>query len=311
MQTLWRLVAACVAVALLALDGSAYAQSTYTKTKYPIVLVHGLYGFQAIGPLDYFYQVPDALRAGGASVYAATVSQANSSEVRGEQLIRELLEQQARTGAQKFNLVGHSHGGQTVRYVAAVRPDLVASVLTVSTPHFGSKTADGIQAIGNATGTTGVLSNISNGLAALIRFLSGQPPAPQDSLAALMSLNTPGARLFNQRFPQGAPTSNCGQGPELASNGVRYYSVSGISVLTNILDISDPALAATSVFFGFEQNDGLVSQCSSHWGRVLRDDYPWNHGDSSNQVFGMRGSFTPDPVAFYRAHANRLKNLGL
>jgi triacylglycerol lipase len=311
MRSLLRHLLPVIWLSALAVLQPAQAQSNYTQTRYPIVLVHGLYGFQAIGPLDYFYQVPDALRAAGAQVYAATVSQANSSEVRGEQLIRELLEQQARTGAQKFNLVGHSHGGQTARYVAAVRPDLVASVLTVATPHFGSKTADGIEAMTSATGSTQLVANLSNGLSSLIRFLSGQAPAPQDSLAALMSLNTRGARLFNQRFPQGALTNNCGQGPELASNGVRYYSVSGTSVLTNILDISDPALAATAVFFGFEPNDGLVGRCSSRWGRVLRDDYPWNHGDSSNQVFGLRGLFTPDPVAFYRAHANRLKNLGL
>ena len=47
---------------------------------------------------------------------------------------------------------------------------------------------------------------------------------------------------------------------------VSYDAVSGTSVLTNILDISDPVLGAGSVLFGFEQNDGLVGRCSSRWG---------------------------------------------
>src|SRR3546814_16858781 len=38
----------------------------------------------------------------------------------------------------KFNLIGHSQGGLDIRYVAAVRPDLVASLTTVGSPHKGS-----------------------------------------------------------------------------------------------------------------------------------------------------------------------------
>jgi triacylglycerol lipase len=94
-------------------------------------------------------------------------------------------------------------------------------------------------------------------------------------------------------------------------NGVRYYSYGGTSVLTNVFDVSDALMAAGGLFFGFEQNDGLVGKCSSHWGKVVRDDYPWNHLDEVNQAFGLRGLFSPDPVAMYRAQANRLKSLGL
>ena len=38
----------------------------------------------------------------------------------------------AATGAAKVNLIGHSHGGPTARYVASVRPDLVGSVSSVA-----------------------------------------------------------------------------------------------------------------------------------------------------------------------------------
>jgi triacylglycerol lipase len=299
-----------IALFLIAgLQAQSMAQTDYTRTRYPVVLVHGLFGFEALGPVDYFWRVPDALRSGGATVYAASISQANRNEVRGEQLLRELQTIQARTGAARFNLVAHSHGGATARYVAAVRPDLVASVTTVGAPHQGSRVADVVQTLVTATGATGIAKTIADSLANFIAFLSGNP-APQDALGALLSLTTAGAQDFNRRFSQGAPTSSCGSGP-VAINGVRYYSAGGTSVLTNVLDAGDGTLGLTSTLFGLEQNDGLVSRCSSRWGSVLRDNYPWNHGDEINQTFGLRGLFTPDPVAFYRAHANRLKNLGL
>jgi hypothetical protein len=73
--------------------------------------------------LDYFYGIPDALRQGdGAKVFVAQVSAANSTEVRGEQLLAQVKTILAVTGASKVNLVGHSHGGPTTRYVAGVAP---------------------------------------------------------------------------------------------------------------------------------------------------------------------------------------------
>ena|SRR5437867_8305525 len=155
-----------------------------------------------------------------------------------------------------------------------------------------------------------LVAAIVDAFSTFLSWISGSPGLPQDSLAALQSLDTPGAAIFNARFPAGAPTSACGQGPASA-NGVRYYSASGTSVLTNLFDLSDPLLGLTSLYFGGESNDGLVSRCSSHWGTVLRDDYPWNHLDEVNQMFGLRGWFTPDLVAFYRTQANRLKIAGM
>jgi len=288
----------------------AAAADTYTQTRYPVVLVHGAFGFDAIGPVNYWYGIPGALRSGGATVYTPSMSGANTSEQRGEQLLRQLRALKATYGHQKFNLVGHSHGGPTARYVAAVAPDLIASVTTVGSPHAGSKVADLLKAVTSWTGTTGIVASIANGLAATIAFLSGSPNLPQDALGSLQSLNTQGAADFNRRFPQGAPTSSCGQGPA-SVNGIRYWSVGGTSVATNVFDVSDALLVTTGAIFGFEQNDGLVSRCSSHWGTVLKDNYAWNHLDEVNQAFGLRGLFSQDPVAFYRSQANRLKSAGL
>lgn len=294
---------------LLALP--AQAQSTYTKTQYPIVLVHGLFGFDSLlGVYDYWYGIGDELKAGGATVYTASVSSANSSEVRGEQLIRDLDRLRAITGKQKFNLLGHSHGGPTIRYVASVRPDLVASATLTGAPNTGSPVADGVSnTLPAGSPLRPLVGGFVNAFATFIGALSGNLD-PQNSLAALGSLSTSGARAFNSRHPQGMPTTSCGSGAAVVNN-VRYYSMGGTSVLTNVFDVSDAALGAGALFFGFEQNDGLVGRCSSRWGTVLRDDYGWNHGDEVNQFLGLRGLFASDPRSVYRAHANRLKNLGL
>ncbi|MGH8107680.1 MAG: alpha/beta fold hydrolase [Arenimonas sp.] len=301
-----------LAVLLLSLCSlSANAQTGYTQTKHPIVLVHGLLGFDSVlGVYDYWYGIGGELKSGGAKVYTASVSASNYSEVRGEQLIRDLDNLRAVTGQQKFNLIGHSHGGPTIRYVASVRPDLVASVTALGSPNYGAPMADLLNATlppGSVSRT--IVSGFVNALSTFLGAISGNSD-PQNSLGALASLSTAGSNTFNTRHPQGKPSSYCGSGANLV-NGVRYYSLSGTSVLTNVFDVSDPLMGAGSLVFGFEQNDGLVGRCSSHWGTVLRDDYSWNHLDEVNQFLGLRGLFSSSPSSVLRAQANRLKTLGL
>ena len=302
------LAASCLLTSLA--PAPALAADTYTQSKYPVVLVHGLFGFDSIGPIDYWYGIAPALRSGGATVFVTQQSAANSSEVRGEQLLAELRRLKAAYGYQKFNLIGHSHGGHTIRYVASVAPELVASATSVGSPHAGSAVADDIAAALDGTGSTAFAAQVFNGLASIISALSGNPTLPQQSEAAMRSLSTKGSAAFTAAHPQGKPSTACGSGAAVV-NGVRYYSAGGTSVLTNVLDPIDGALVLSSVSFKGGANDGLVGRCSSHWGTVLRDDYPWNHLDEVNQAFGLRGLFTPDPVAFYRTQANRLKVAGL
>lgn len=289
----------------------AEAQSNYTQTRHPIVLVHGLLGFDSLlGFYDYWYGMPSDLRSGGARVHVANVSSSNYSEVRGEQLIRELDTLRAVYGYTKFNLIGHSHGGPTIRYVAAVRPDLVASITSVGSPHKGSKVADALATtLPPGSPLRPLVAGFVDALSTLIEVLSGDND-PQYALGALASLSSAGSATFNARFPQGMPSTSCGQGAATV-NGIKYYSWGGTSVLTNILDASDALMGAGALFFGFEQNDGLVGKCSSHLGVVLRDDYGWNHLDEVNQILGLRGLFASNPVSVTRAHANRLKNAGL
>jgi len=51
--------------------------------------------------------------------------------------------------------------------------------------------------------------------------------------------------------------------------------------------------------------------CRAKFGKTIRDDYPWNHLDEINLMFGIKGTFAPDPVNVYRQHANCLKLQGL
>jgi triacylglycerol lipase len=302
---------ACAVLLLCAVPLLGWAQSGYTQTRHPIVLAHGLLGFDSIlGVYDYWYGMPSELRAGGARVYVASYSASNYSEVRGEQLIRDLDRLRATYGHSRFNLIGHSHGGPTIRYVAAVRPDLVASVTSIGSPHTGSKVADALNStFPPGSAMRGLVAGFVNALSGFIAVMSGNDD-PQDALGALASLSSAGAASFNARFPQGMPGSACGQGAAVV-NGIRYYSWGGTSVLTHVLDASDPMLVASSLFFGLEANDGLVGRCSSHLGVVLRDDYGWNHLDEVNQILGLTSWFASNPKSVLRAHANRLKNAGL
>ena len=191
-------------------------------------------GFDELfGVLDYWYGIPGDLRERGAKVYVTEVSQLNSTEARGEQLIDQVETIVAISGKPKVNLIGHSHGGLDVRYVAAVRPDLVASVTTVGDPAQGrrprrlscaptSRTAPSPRRCSRPSPTR---------LGTVLGLLSGTSN-PQDAIAALDALTSRGLATFNASYPQGVPASSCGEGAVVV-NGIRYYSWSGTGVLTN------------------------------------------------------------------------------
>lgn len=306
---LWRWLSAAL-ITMCILPAQSWALG-YTQTKYPIVLVHGIFGFDRIGPFGYFYGIPAALTSGGARVHVAQVSASNSTEVRGEQLLTQVKQILAATGAAKVNLIGHSHGGPTVRYVASVRPDLVASVTSVGGVNKGSAVADllvGVAPPGSLSNA--VLTSVTDALSKLINWMSGNPSLPQSSWAAAQSLSTAGAAKFNAAHPQGVPTTACGEGAYQV-RGVHYFSWSGGSSYTNVLDVADPWLAATSLVFAGARNDGMVSSCSSRLGKVIRDNYGMNHLDEVNQTAGIVNIFETNPKTIYRQHANRLQSLGL
>src|SRR5680860_257629 len=275
----------------------------YADTRYPIVLVHGMFGFDSIAGVDYWYGIAEDLRKNGADVYTTQVPALDSTIARGEALLPQVEAIAAVHG--KVNLIGHSHGGPTARYISAVRPDLVASVTSVGSPHKGSVVADLLY----DSPADGFVATLGNSLGGLINLLSGGG-YDQDTRSSLQSLTTQGSIEFNSLAPAGVPTSACGEGA-YSESGIRFYSWGGTGVLTNFLDPSDALLGVTRLAFGLEQNDGLVGRCGNHFGKVIRDDYFMNHLDEVNQVLGLHSLFETDPKAVFKQHANRLKNAGL
>ena len=305
-------------------DGSA-------ATRYPIFLAEGFAG------LDYF-GVEEALEASGATVCDQPDDQVPhfaGSEARAQVLITQIAACAA-SGGGRVNLIGFSQGGDDARVLLSKRPDLLASVTTVGTPHRGSgNLADRFIAcqaaqqlglpcapqdqaavaafIGLAPYATDPDApnppDMAGVLAAQCQFSSGTHPV---ALAVCLASGLDVGPVFALKYPLGLPLTSCGEGPAfLFGPGLRkiyLFSWGGNKVLTDPTDPSDPALQQTSVF---QQpgNDGLIERCSTHFGKVLRDDYPWNHLDLINQGNGATGA--SDPTTVYVQHAARLKALGL
>lgn len=280
------------------------------QTRYPIVLAHGLMGFGYMGRQSYWRNIPETLRSHGAQVYVTQVSSFNTSELRGEQLLAQVRQIMRETGAQKVNLIGHSHGSQSARYVAGLHPEWVASVTSVAGPTTGSEVADWVAALeAEHPMAQRALLAAGDGLAMLINWFT-DARLPNDARQAIQSLSGAGALAFNQRFPAGVPTTPCGEGEHVVGD-IHFYSWSSVGQFYNALNQADYVMALSGKAFTREaDNDGLVGRCSSHLGEVIRDDYPMNHFQSVNQLSGLVGPGV-DPVALYVEHARRLKAAGL
>jgi triacylglycerol lipase len=112
-------------------------------TRFPIVLVHGIFGYRRLGTREYFSGVEGHLERLGHEVYVAAVPPLAAVETRAaalrDQVLREFPDP-----AVRVNLVAHSMGGLDAR-AAIVRHGLasrVASLSMLSTPNRGSRVAD-------------------------------------------------------------------------------------------------------------------------------------------------------------------------
>lgn len=325
--------------------GASVGVDDYAQTRYPIVLVPGLAGTGAsVGGVNYFYGIPADLASHGAQVFVANLSAFQTdagANGRGEQLVAYIETVLAATGAAKVNLIGHSQGGLTARYAAAVAPDLVASVTTVGTPHWGSQLADAVQA-GLQADPTGMLPRTVTLLLNAFGALEGGI-ANQNAATALQGLTTASMAQFNQQYPSaGLPPSlaacRSGKPVETVNGSIHLlYSWSGEAIRagtavgrttltstdTSIASLFDPELYfnpvtfllnATGVAmlnFGSGSNDGMTAVCSAGYGYVVGSSFNWNHLDEINQPLGMLGGNAEDPVAMFRNHANRLKLAGV
>ncbi|MCQ6257201.1 triacylglycerol lipase [Pseudomonas sp. Q11] len=286
-------------------------------TQFPILLVHGLFGFDRVGGFELFHGIKQALRAAGVRVFIPYLSATHSNEARGEQLLAQIERILSGTGAERVNLIGHNQGALAARYAGAIAPDRVASVTSVSGPNHGSELIDFLyKALTPGRLPEHVANKVATLFADFISLLSGQAQLPHAAIAALAALTTEGVGAFNDKYPQGLPKHWGGNGAHRV-NGVRYYSWSGTlqdtqSGAFNAMDPLPAFCQAFSEYFITEagQNDGLVGRFSSHLGKVIRSDYPLNHMDVINQTT-ERSRTGIDPVELYVRHAERLRKAGL
>lgn len=316
----------------------------YDATQYPIVLVTGLSGSPTgLGGNPYWYGVQSNLESHGAVVFVPDISSFQSDEGpngRGEQLVAYIQQILVQTGAPKVNLIGHSQGGLTSRYAAAVVPDLVASVTTIGTPHRGSQVGDFVEGVFGID-PSGVGKAAVAALIDAFGFLqSGN--SNQNAQAALIAVSSDGTAQFNQHYPSaglgpqgtcrsGSPTETVDGNTHLlyswAGTAIQPVKVFGVTIAgkdtsvsgaldpANVKDPTTVALAGVGSFMstnlGAGPNDGVVEACRALYGQVLSSSYHWNHLDEVNQELGVLGGNAEDPVAVIRNHVNRLKNLGL
>jgi triacylglycerol lipase len=260
---------------------------------YPFVLAHGFFGFTTFAGLDfetYYFHVKDHLAAEGEIVDTPAVDPFNSSDYRGAQLLVAVKAFLAQTGAAKVNIVGHSQGGLDARVVANLAPDLVASVVTISTPHHGSPIGDIVMKLIPDPNEQAIID-------ALTQLVGGQlydTVGNKTSLTAAFELfSQPGITAFNQAHPN--------------EPGVFYASIAGRSALHGMgndcagdivvpfippwqstLDPLNPLFAVTELpLAGLDDtiNDGLVRAKDARWGEYW-GCLPADHVDEIGQILG-------------------------
>jgi triacylglycerol lipase len=261
---------------------------------YPIVLAHGFFGFEEFAGLDfatYFYEVREDLAAHGETlVFTPSVDPFNDSTFRGAQLVAHIETILAQTGYDKVVIIGHSQGGLDARVVAHDRPDLVAAVLTVATPHGGTPVADVALGLLDDPSFSGIVDDLVNAIGAVLYDEVGEETAVTKPLHLF---SEQGIAAFNAAYPD--------------AEGVFYASITGrtdhhLGGTSCVADVDLPFVEAlkteedpTDPFFfltealadgdGSAANDGLVrvedAKHGEFWGCV-----PADHLDEVGHLLG-------------------------
>ncbi len=282
---------------------------------YPLVFVHGFAGFRDLGPINYFYNVAADLRGRGESVFEPVLAPFASPAVRAPMLAQSLTGVLQRTGRARVVIIAHSQAGLDARYLISSLGwgDRVAALVTVSTPHRGTRLADAL--LGRVPEASDALLN---GAATLLGFAYNEARSRADLRAALTALSEGDNEAFQRANPDdprvryfsyaGRSNSRDGRGPCADGEVADEPSLTDTAFLplapfARLLERDNP---------GRYVNDGLVTVESARWGRFM-GCVPADHFDEVGQI-ARRGPVPGsnfDHVLFYRDVVRRLRQEGL
>ena len=233
------------------------------RTKYPILLVHGVF-FRDSKHFNYWGRIPHELEVNGATLYYGNHGSAASVQDSARELDARIRQIVADTGCEKVNVIAHSKGGLDCRYALSElgTDQYVASLTTINTPHRGCKFADYL--------LTKVPENQQHAIAAAYnRTLRGLGEPSPDFMAAVRDLTGEACLKRNEILKD--------------SQGVYGQSVG--SKLNNPSGGRFPLNFSCRFVKNFDgSNDGLVGEESFAWG----EDYQFvqtngrrgiSHGD--------------------------------
>ncbi|EPQ29927.1 uncharacterized protein PFL1_02599 [Pseudozyma flocculosa PF-1] len=233
--------------------------------RHPIVLCHGLYGFDVRGPffgleIHYWANVLDILRKKvGADVLIHGVPPTGSIKERAEALHRFLCSEEAGVRGKKLNFIGHSMGGLDVRHlITNIRPKpeeyTPISLTTVSTPHRGSPFMDWCNAnigIGNDYIERALEEARANRAGSTLHSGSHEPVRPPYSLKTpLFSRPKNGKRVPDGAERQATKSSaresiaSGSNGPAVAVSGAE---AAGVAATSAVLEAVDRAADAVGI----------------------------------------------------------------
>ena len=268
------------------------AENEAYKTKYPILLVHGVF-FRDFRYLNYWGRIPKELKRNGAVVYYGQQQSAASVEDSGRELaarIREILKE---TGCEKVNIIAHSKGGLDSRAAIAHAgcAPYVATLTTINTPHRGCIYAEYLlNKVPEAA-----RQKVAAAYNATLKRLGDENP---DFLAAVTDLTESACLARNETTPD--------------MPGVLYESV--MSYCRKARHGKFPLNATYPVVKHFDgKNDGLVSVDSAKWGtRFTLLEPVGKRGISHGDVVDLNRENIPgfDVREFYVNLAADLKKRG-
>ena len=221
------------------------AENEICKTRYPILLVHGVF-FRDYNFFNYWGRIPGELEKNGAVLFYGNQESALTVEANGKILAKRIKEIIDETGAPKINIIAHSKGGLDSRYALsqAGAGQYVASLTTINSPHRGCRFADHL--IGRSPEFLKKI--ISNAYNSTLKRLGDKSP---DFLAAVTDLTAARCKVLNE---------NCPDVPGI------YYQSYGSYAKHSVSGRFPLNLSFLIVRFFEDKNDGLVSVDSMKWG---------------------------------------------